>query len=272
MVEPTTRPGLVGSDMWGKIIGSLAGFAMGGPFGALFGAAVGHAYDKVNEGFENPQMPPGRERPASLGGGTASSETARQTAFSVAVVVLGAKVAKVDGPVNRAEINAFKDVFRVPRQDAGNIGRIFDVAKQDAAGFEPYARQIGILLRGEPAMLEDLLASLFFIARADGDIKATEIAFLQRVGDLFGLDAGAFERVRAMYVRPEAADPYGVLGLSRRASDEEVKTTYRRLIREHHPDTLIAKGLPKNFIEVANQKMAAINAAYDRIERERRLR
>src|SRR5512143_2050430 len=163
--------------MWGKIIGSFAGFAMGGPFGALFGAAVGHAYDKVNENFGSPQIPPGRER-ASFGGGTASGEMARQMAFSVAVVVLGAKVAKVDGPVNRAEIDAFKQVFRVPRQDAGNIGRIFDAAKQDAGGFEPYARQIGILLRGEPAMLEDLLASLFFIARADGDIKPAEITFL----------------------------------------------------------------------------------------------
>jgi DnaJ like chaperone protein len=258
--------------MWGKIIGSFAGFAMGGPFGALFGAAVGHAYDKMYEGPESRQVPPWRERPASLGGGTADSETVRQMAFSVAVVVLGAKLAKVDGSVNRTEINAFKDVFRVPRQDAGNVGRIFDAAKQDAGGFEPYAQQVGILFRGEPAVLEDLLASLFFIARADADIKPAEIAFLRRVGDLFGLDAGAFERVRAMFVRPEAADPYGVLGLSRRASDEEVKTTYRRLIREHHPDTLIAKGLPKNFIEVANQKMAAINAAYDQIERERRLR
>jgi DnaJ like chaperone protein len=253
--------------MWGKIIGSFAGFAMGGPFGALFGAAVGHAFDKVREDRENRQVPPGREQWASSGGGTA-----QQMALSVAVVVLGAKVAKVDGPINRAEINAFKKVFRVPRQDEGNVGRIFDAAKQDAGGFEPYARQVGILLRDEPVMLEDLLASLFFVARADGDIKPAEIAFLRRVGDLFGLDARAFERVRAIFVRPEAADPYGVLGLSRHASDEEVKTTYRRLIREHHPDTLVAKGLPKNFVEVANQKMAAINAAYDQISRERRLR
>ena len=108
----------------------------------------------------------------------------------------------------------------MPRQDAGNVGRIFDAAKQDAGGFEPYARQVGILLRGEPAMLEDLLASLFFIARANGDIKPAEIAFLRRVGDLFGLDAGAFER--AIFMRPEAADPYGVLGLSRRASDRRL--------------------------------------------------
>jgi DnaJ like chaperone protein len=132
---------------------------------------------------------------------------------------------------------------------------------------------MAILFRREQAVLEDVLASLFYIARADGDINSSEIVFLQNVADLFGLDARAFERVRAMFVRPGAAtDPYGVLGLSRNASDGEVKNTYRRLIREHHPDALFAKGVPKSFITVANQKMAAINAAYDQIRRERRLR
>jgi DnaJ like chaperone protein len=259
--------------MWGKIIGSFAGFAMGGPFGALFGAAAGHAYDRMHEDASQTQQPPRGERTANLGGATEESEAARQTAFSIAVVVLGAKVAKADGAVNRAEINAFKEVFRVPPQEARTVGRVYDAAKQDAADVEPYARQMAILFQREPAVLEDVLASLFYIARADGDINSTEIAFLRRVADLFGLDARAFERVRAMFARPGAAtDPYGVLGLSRTASDGEVKETYRRLIREHHPDALLAKGVPKSFITVANQKMAAINAAYDQVRRGRRLR
>jgi DnaJ like chaperone protein len=259
--------------MWGKIIGSFAGFAMGGPFGALFGAAAGHAYDRMHEDASQTQRPPGGERAASLGGATEESEAARQTEFSMAVVVLGAKVAKADGAVNRAEIDAFKEVFRMPPQEARNVGRVYDAAKRNATGFEPYARQMAILFRREPAVLEDVLASLFYIARADGDINASEIAFLNRVADLFGLDARTFERVRAMFLKPGAAtDPYGVLGLSRDASDGEVKNTYRRLIREHHPDALLAKGVPKSFIEVANQKMAAINAAYDQIQRQRGLR
>jgi DnaJ like chaperone protein len=258
--------------MWGKIIGSFAGFAMGGPIGALFGAAAGHAYDRMYEEAANAQLPPWSERRGRMEGEAAAHEARRQMAFTVGAVVLGAKIAKVDGPVNRAEINAFKGVFRVPPEEVRNVGRIFDVAKQDATGYEPYARQIAILFRREPAVLEDLLASLFYIAQADGGIKPSEIALLRHVADLFGLDARAYERVRSMFLRPEAADPYGVLGLTRAATDEEVKRTYRRLIREHHPDALIAKGLPKNFIEVASRKMAAINAAYDQIERERRLR
>jgi DnaJ like chaperone protein len=255
--------------MWGKIIGSFAGFAMGGPIGAMFGAAAGHAYDQMQEGAAGHLPPPWGDRPWGMGMGTETSETARQMAFSVAVIVLGAKVAKVDGAVNRSEINAFKEVFRVPADEVKNVGRIFDQAKQDARGFEPYARQVAQLFRHEPAILEDLLASLFYIARSDGDIKPAELTFLKQVADFFSLSGVSFERLRAMFMRADAPDPYGVLGVSRGAPDDEVKRIYRRLIRENHPDALIAQGMPKSFVEVANRKMAAINAAYDQIGRER---
>jgi DnaJ like chaperone protein len=260
--------------MWGKIFGSFAGFAMGGPIGALFGVAAGHAYDRMRDDGTPGQIPPwgdawGTHSPfRGLGGGEAN----RQMVFSVAVVVLGAKVAKADGVVNRAEINAFKEVFRVPPHDVGKVARIFDQAKQDAGGFEPYAQQVATLFRHEPAVLEDLLASLFYIARADGEIKRTELAFLKRVADIFSLSNVAFDRVRSIFMKGDAVDPYGVLGVSHNVSNEEVKRTYRKLIREHHPDAMIARGVPKSFIEIANQKMAAINAAYDQIERERGLK
>lgn len=254
--------------MWGKIFGSFAGFAMGGPVGALFGAAAGHAYDRMREDGAPGQLPPYGPF-AALGG---SSEANRQMAFTVAVVVLGAKVAKADGVVNRAEINAFKEVFRVPPQDVRKVARIFDQAKDDAGGFEPYAQQVASLFRHEPAVLEDLLASLFYIARADGEIHRAELAFLKRVGDIFNLGNIAFDRVRSMFMKGDGADPYGVLGISQNVSDEEVKRTYRKLSREHHPDSMIARGVPKSFIEMATQKMAAINAAYDQIGRERGLK
>lgn len=249
-------------SIWGKIIGGVAGFAIGGPLGALVGAVAGHAYDTYRA---HPDDGPARIR----GESGATSQAAKQMAFSVAVVVLGAKMAKADGVVSRAEIDAFKRVFRVAPDDVKTVARIFDAAKQDAQGFEPYARQMARLFRHEPAILEELLAGLFHIARADGAVSAAERAYLRRVADIFGLDGAAFQRVEAPFTGPARPDPYQVLGISRDLSDGEVKQAYRNLIRQNHPDTLIAKGMPQEFIDVANERMASINAAYDDISKQR---
>ena len=245
-------------SIWGKVIGGVAGFALGGPLGALLGAVAGHAVDKIRGDRE--------------GGETTITAGAKQVAFTVAIIVLGAKMAKADGVVTREEIEAFKQVFRIPPGEVKNVGRIFDKAKKEAGGFEPYAKQVAFMFRGEPAVLEELLGGLFHIARADGDIHPAELDYLRRVAGIFGLDAHAFERVRATFMGADAADPYEILGIGRDAGNDEIKKTYRRLIRENHPDTLIAQGMPQEFIDVANEKMAAINAAYDKIEKQRGLK
>ena len=257
--------------MWGKIFGSFAGFAMGGPIGALFGAAAGHALDRMHDGSTS-QFSPFGAGFAGLGMPFVSDEASRQTAFSVAVVVLGAKIAKVDGPVNRREIDAFKEVFRIPAAESRNVARLFDTSKQESDGFEPYARQLGNMFRNDPNLLENLLCSLFYIAHADGGIRPLELNFLRRTSELFGQNARTFERVRAMFMQTEHIDPYAVLGLSQTVRDEEVKRTYRQLIREHHPDALSAQGASRAYVENANQRMAEINAAYDQISRERGLK
>jgi DnaJ like chaperone protein len=251
--------------IWGKIVGGVAGFAVGGPLGALLGAVAGHAYDSLRQDQRGEDAP-------RLGGPQTAERETRQAVFSIAVIVLGAKMAKVDGAVTRAEVNAFKEVFRIRGDDVKPVARIVDAAKADAAGFEPYARQVAELFRHEPAVLEELLAGLFHIAQADGAIRPAELGYLRQVAAIFGLGTAGFERVRAAFVRDAEADPYQVLGLNRTAGDDEIKQTYRRLIRENHPDALIAKGMPPDFVSVANQRMAAINAAYDQIERERGLK
>jgi DnaJ like chaperone protein len=252
--------------IWGKFVGGLAGFAMGGPLGALFGAAAGHAVDRMREEAGETAEPPPR-----LGAGGDAFRSSREAAFSVAVIVLGAKMAKVDGAVSRAEVDAFKQVFRVPPAEVRSVARIFDAAKGDARGFEPYARQVALLFRQEPAVLEELLGGLFHIARADGPVNADELAFLRRIADVFGFDAARFGRVRDRFLPTETRDPYAILGVARTASDEVIKKAYRRLIREHHPDRLIARGLPREMLDQANEKMAAINAAYDDIAKHRGL-
>ncbi len=249
-------------SIWGKIIGGVAGFALGGPLGALIGGLAGHAVDKIRGAQEGPEQLEGPEDAAGPSG-------AKQVAFTVAVIVLGAKMAKADGTVTRAEIKAFKEVFRIPPEEMKNVGRIFDMAKKDARGFEPYAKQVAWLFRNEPAVLEELLAGLFHIARADGDVHPAELDYLRRVGEIFGLDTRSFERVRATFDGPDRSDPYEVLGIGRGAGNDEIKKAYRKLIRENHPDTLVAQGMPEEFVRVANQRMAAINAAYDEIEKQR---
>lgn len=255
-------------SIWGKVIGGVAGFAVGGPLGALIGAVAGHAVDKIREEVHDFEQVTHRGGESGEGLGAAT----KQVAFSVAVIVLSAKMAKADGVVTRAEIDAFKRTFRIPPNEMANVARIFDQAKRDASGFEPYALQIGMLFRNEPQVLEELLAGLFHIARADGEVTPAELAFLRRVAEIFRLDRRSFERVRGVFAgASESADPYQILGVARSASNSEIKAAYRKLIHENHPDKLIAQGMPQEFIDVANEKMAAINAAYDTIEKQRGL-
>ncbi len=261
-------------SIWGKVIGGMAGFAIGGPLGALMGAFAGHMMvDKNRAAVGMFGGAGGQGRTAFAGGGFGQPSMAdRQMAFTIAVIVLGAKMAKADGHVSQEEIRAFREVFRIPPEEMEAVGKLFNEARQEATGYEPYAAQIAELFVTQPAVLEELLGGLFHIAKASGGIHPAELQYLANVGDIFGFSGQSFERIRAAHMGPDEADPYQVLGLARDAGDAEVKRTYRELIRKYHPDAVIAQGMPEEFIEVANDKMAAINAAYDRIEKERGLK
>lgn len=190
-------------------------------------------------------------------------------AFTIAVIALGAKMAKADGRVTADEVRAFREVFRVPEEEVKNVARVFDQARKDVAGFEVYANQVGTMFRNQPKVLENLLDGLFHIASADGRFDKREDEYLQRVAALFGFSPSDFARIREAHVGPDQADPYRVLGVARDAPAAEIKKRWRALVREHHPDGLMAKGVPQEFIDVATIKIATINAAYDRINSER---
>lgn len=247
-------------SIWGKLLGGAAGFALGGPLGAMVGTVVGHAVDRYQESSDATAAP--------------VSKGLRRQAFVIAVIVLGAKMAKADGVVTRDEVDTFKRVFEVPAESVQAVAAIFNRAKADAQGFEPYARQIAAMFAGQPAVLEELLDSLFVIAMADGVMHDGELEYLRQVSALFGLSERVFDRLRATHVGVVGGelDPYAVLGVEPGMANDEIKTTYRRLVREHHPDRLIAEGMPEEFVEVANQRLAAVNTAYDRIRRERGIR
>jgi DnaJ like chaperone protein len=244
-------------SIWGKIIGGVAGFAVGGPLGAILGAACGHAID--------------RKQPGKIMGPNADSIQTRQTAFTIAVVVLSAKMAKADGYVTREEVDTFKRIFDIPENEMSDIGQLFNEARKDAEGFEPYAKQIGGMFGHDQVVCENLLGGLFQIALADGVIHPNELNFLKKVSRAFNLNNNDFNRIQSAHMTTHIVDPYQILGITRKTSDKNIKIAYKKLSRENHPDTLIAKGMPQEFIDIANEKMASINAAYDQVSKEQSL-
>ena len=245
-------------SIWGKVIGGVTGFALGGPFGALMGAFAGHAMDRMRS-----TMPEGT---GGMGGGMGAGSQDHQVAFTMAVIVLGAKLAKVDGRVTSDEVAAFRKVFNIPSSEAGDVGRLFNEAKQDAQGFEPYAQQIAGIFVQNRVMLEELLGALFHIAMADGMYHPAEKDYLSRVAAIFGFSQSDFRRLEDTFVnKGEAENPYQILDINESADNDEIKKHYRKLILENHPDKLMAQGLPQEFIDLANERMATFNAAYDKI-------
>lgn len=257
--------------IWGKIVGGAAGFALGGPLGALLGGLAGHAVDRMRESTR--ELEDRREAfgESEAEAGEGADDNTKKIAFTIGVIVLGAKMAKADGTVTRDEIQAFRQVFHVPPDEMKNVGRVFNQARRDARGFEPYARQIGRMFKRNPAVLEELLDGLFHIARADGAVSEAELQYLEQVAYIFGLEQAAWERIKANNLGPDGHDPYEILGIARGSSDAEVKTAYRKLVRENHPDRLVSQGMPQEFIELANEKLATINNAYERIRKQRGL-
>jgi DnaJ like chaperone protein len=238
-------------SIWGKLAGAAAGLAAGGPIGALLGGLAGHYVidrDKSNEG-------------------TAEN----QVAFTVGVIALGAKMAKADGVVTRDEVSAFKEVFKVPEGEMKNVSRIFDLAKQDVVGYEAYAKQLASLLKGNRKLLEDVLEGLFHIALADGVFHPNEEQFLAEVAKCFGFTDIEFGYIKARHVGSAERNPYEVLGIAPEISNDALKIHYRKLVTENHPDKMIARGVPPEFVTVTTKKIAAINAAYEAVARERQI-
>jgi len=266
---------------WGKMLGGAAGFVMGGPFGAMMGAALGHAADQGSlpglnrEGMLGIGSPAGGGLTSLLGPARIAAMFGRRDQlFAIAVVVLSAKLAKCDGKVSRLEIDAFKRHFRIPPESVRDVGRLFDRARASTDPFKPYARQLGEAFADSPSVLEDVLAALFGIARADGVLTAGEADYLRQVHRAFRLDRLAWERASGAAPRRDAGsseDPYAELGVTRATGDEELRATWKRLMRENHPDSLASRGVPQEFIDRAGDKVARINAAWDRIKRERGL-
>jgi DnaJ like chaperone protein len=199
----------------------------------------------------------------------------RSVAFTIAVIALGAKMAKADGQVTRDEVAAFREVFHIPPSEERAAARVFNLAREDVAGFEEYAARVARMFRadnrpcGQDSVLCDLMEGLFHIAAADGRYHPGEEEFLSRVAEIFGLEKPLFRRMRARHVPDGPPDPYAVLGVDPGADLNEVRAAWRAEVRATHPDRMMARGVPGEAARLAEKRLAAINTAWDAIRAER---
>ncbi len=254
--------------IWGKIIGGYIGLQIGGPIGLLLGAIAGHGIDRAR----NTRGADDTKRLKSPG--VHSDEELRSASWVVTFFILAAKLSKVDGHVARDEIATIKRVLNLPKSADQTMGSVFREAVSDTTDYQSYAQQIAGIFQNRREVLEELLGALILIATCDGWYHPNERKFMAGVAQCFGFSQAELRQIEAGFsIAPGPAagpsDPYEVLGVSADASDDEVRSAYRKIIRESHPDVAVAKGMPEEFIALCNHKMANANNAYDAIKARR---
>lgn len=200
----------------------------------------------------------------------ASPAPERSVAFTIAVIALGAKMAKADGQVTRDEVTAFRRVFAIPPGEEDNAALVFNLARQDVAGFDSYASKIRAMFRPQDRdMLIDLMEGLFHVALADGQYHPGENDFLAEVARIFGLDDRGFNQLRARFVEGAARDPYDVLGVPPNAPMDAIRIAWRNAVKSSHPDVMVARGVPPEALKLAERRLQAINEAWETISTKR---
>jgi len=198
-------------------------------------------------------------------------ETRRQVGFSIAMIALSAKMAKSDGIVTDEEITAFEEIFDIPEKEHKNVARLYNLARQDVAGYQVYASKIKTLFPDERDILQEVIHGLFHIAKADGIYHKNELAFMDDVAEIFEINGREYERVKLRHMEPEGGSPYILLEANKEWDDDQLKRHHRKLVSENHPDRLIARGVPPEFVSIANRRLAEINRAWETIKLERAL-
>ena len=235
--------------IWGSIIGGMLGFSIGGPFGMLLGSLIGGKMSRArsSSGFRSFAQP--------------------QQIFALSLIVLSAKLSKADGQVSREELIAVKDKLKIPESELDQVGKIFNKAKEESTGYEPYAKQIAEVYRGNMNVLEEVINTLFYIAEADGHISDNELIMIEDIARIFGLNQAQINGIKESRKSSDKLNPYIVLESKPDDSLEEIRKRYIKLSKEHHPDLLLSKGVPQEVINESKAKMRAVNSAWDQIQK-----
>ena len=236
-------------SIWGSLIGGMIGLSLGGPFGMLLGSLLGGKISRARSG-------------ARMG-----SFAQPQQVFALSLIVLSAKLSKADGQVSREELIAVKDKLKIPENELDQVGKIFNKAKEESQGYEPYAQQIAQIYRGNLNVLEEVINMLFYIAEADGNVSTSELEMIASISGIFGLSNVQFESIKESRKLSEKSNPYIILESNPNDNIQSIRKKYIKLSKEHHPDLLMSKGVPKEVIEESKRKMRAINSAWDQIQK-----
>jgi len=235
--------------IWGSLIGGMIGLSLGGPFGMLLGSLIGGKISraKSRSGFGSFAQP--------------------QQIFALSLIVLSAKLSKADGQVSKEELIAVKDKLKIPDNELDQVGKIFNKAKEESAGYEPYAQQIAQIYKGNINVLEEVINILFYIAESDGNISESELKMIEHIAQIFGLTQIQFNSIRESRKSSDKLNPYIVLESNPDDTIEIIRKRYLKLSKEHHPDLLISKGVPQEVIDESKAKMRAINSAWDQVKK-----
>ena len=235
--------------IWGSLIGGMIGLSLGGPFGMLLGSLIGGKISRArsSSGFKSFAQP--------------------QQIFALSLIVLSAKLSKADGQISKEELIAVKDKLKIPENEIDQVGKIFNKAKEEIAGYEPYAQQIAQIYRGNINVLEEVINILFYIAEADGNVSNAELKMIEHISQIFGLTEVQFNSIKESRKSSDKLNPYVVLESHPDDTIEIIRKKYLKLSKEHHPDLLMSKGVPQEVIDESKAKMRAINSAWDQVQK-----
>jgi len=236
-------------SIWGSLLGGVIGFSFGGPFGALLGSFLGGKISKLNS--------------SKIMGNQQNS----QEVFALSLIILSAKLSKADGHVSKEELIAVKDKLQIPDSEIDQVAKIFNKAKDESTGYEPYAKQIAEIFRGNLNVLEEVINILFYIAEADGHVSNDEETMIANIAYIFGLSQKQYQSIKESRKTSDKLNPYIVLESQPTDDLKTIRKNYIKLSKEHHPDLLISKGVPVEVINESKNKMRSINAAWDQVQK-----
>jgi len=236
-------------SIWGSLLGGVIGFSLGGPFGALLGSFLGGKISNISSS------------------NTFGNQQNSQQIFALSLIILSAKLSKADGRVSKEELIAVKEKLQIPDSEIDQVAKIFNKAKDESTGYEPYAKQISEIFKGNQNVLEEVINILFYIAEADGHVSNEEESMIANIAYIFGLTQKQYESIKESRKSSDKLNPYIVLESQPTDDLQTIRKKYIKLSKEHHPDLLISKGVPIEVINESKNKMRAINAAWDQVQK-----